>query len=167
MGARMRKVIFDTNVLLDYFNISCSEQDFKNAKALVTELWRSGSGFLVTPTTLKDLEYIMTACLKRDILNEKGQIASEDAQAIAALCQAALDAVMEVGNVVSLGLADCRMAQTLMKTHGDYEDNLITAAALRMGADCIVSRDGKFQRRCPVACMDPAACLSSLQAGIF
>lgn len=163
----MRRIILDTNVLLDYFGVCCSDADHGIALELIAEIMRRSDGFLVTPTTLKDFEYLLSAQLKREVRDQKGSVSAHDAAAIFAVSQSALETLADLSCVISLGEADCAMARVLCNTHADYEDNLIVAAALRLEDACIVTRDRKLLAHCPVACMNPSDCLAGMRAGIF
>lgn len=163
----MIKVIFDTNILLDYFGVCRAEKDRAAAVDLVTELAKRATPFLVTPHTMNDFHYLLQMMLKRAIREEYGEVTEKDAVAVRTLAEAALEQILDVGTIASEDLATCEMARVLYKQHADYEDNLIAAVALRIDATCIVTRDARFASHCPVMCCTPAEALSYIQTGVW
>ena len=163
----MLKIVFDTNVLLDYFGVACTERDHAAAVDLVSELVKRSVPFVVTPTILKDFNYLFSAALKRDIREHEGEVTERDARAIQAMAEAALESVLDVGTIASEDLATCEMARSLCKSHNDYEDNLVAAVALRIGAHCIVTRDVAFGKHSPVLCVTAGEALDFVRAGVW
>ena len=160
----MLKVVLDTNVLLDLFGAS-SEADALQAKALVAELARHSETPICTPAILKDFAYLYPLRLKSVIRAEKGSFDESDAACVAQCASAAVASLMELCAVASEGMVDCEMARLMCKQHADFEDNVIAAVARRIDADYIVTRDERFMRHCPIACLSPADMVAHLQAG--
>ncbi len=146
----MVRLVVDTNVLLDYFGVSCSEQDQKNAMAFIKKLVEHEIVFLVTPSVLRDFYYLFCSKLKKKVREDLGEVAPEAAMAIQAACLEAIEAIMNVGTVASEDLCSCEAARVLCKQHSDYEDNLLSAVALRIEATAIIPRDAAFTTHAPV-----------------
>ena len=163
----MRKVFLDTNVILDYFGASNQADSCRNARSVIDELWKTGDGFLVTSSQIKDVRYILERRFRRAVQIEKGTVSEADAAAAQACADAALDNLLALASVASEGASDCATARVLCRQHPDFENNLIAAVALRSQADCIVTRDAGFIRHCPVACMTPGDFLNALENGII
>ena len=163
----MPKIVFDTNVLLDYFGVACAARDHDAAVELVSELAKRSVPFVVTPTILKDFNYLFSAALKRDIRQHEGEVSDKDARAIQAMAEAALESILDIGTIASEGLSTCEMARSLCKNHSDYEDNLVAAVALRIGADCIVTRDKAFAKHSPVLCVSAGEALDFVRTGAW
>lgn len=163
----MLKMILDTNVLLDYFSCMTTQQDHQNALNLISELSRRETPFLITPTILKDSQYFISVELKKMIRSDKGVLTHEDAANVKIATITAIEHILELCCVASEDAASCEMARVLSEKHYDYEDNLISAVALRVDATCIVTRDKAFAKHCPVACFTPEQALSYLTAGIW
>lgn len=161
----MIKVLLDTNVLLDYCGATAREDQIQDATQLISLLCEKGDGFIATPTILKDVHYLSQVSLKRRIKAEKGTLSPEDTQFVSKCSYALLDTLRELCVVVSESVVDCEIARSLCKQHNDYEDNLIAAVALRCGVDFIVTRDEKFMKHCPVACLTPKDMLAYLESG--
>lgn len=71
--------------------------------------------------------------------------------------------MLDIALVPNLGYAEGREALLLQNVHGDFEDNLVVAAALHMGADCLVTSDGRLMKHAPIACLTPQDALALLK----
>lgn len=163
----MLKMLFDTNVILDYFGCMTTEQDQKTAVTLVQRLERRGTPFLITPTILKDFQYLFASKTKQEFRSETGRLTNSNAASVIVTTHAVIETLMELCCIASEDAATCETARLLCKTHFDYENNLIAAVALRIDATCIVTRDKAFAKHCPVACHTPEQALSYLEAGVW
>lgn len=63
---------------------------------------------------------------------------------------AALANLFETATVVGADHSDAYKVLKQKVAHGDYEDNLVVAAALRSGADFLVTDDEKLRRDAPI-----------------
>lgn len=160
-------LVFDVNALLDYYGITDYPEDQKAATELITALSSQETAFIITPTVLKDFRYLFSTLSKRRIRAEKGTVTESEAAAVKITEKAAADHLMDIATIASENLSTCEMARTLYNQHPDYEDCLIAAVALRIGADCIVTRDKAFAKHCPVACYTPAEALPYVESGVW
>ena len=163
----MLKILFDTNIILDYFGMSTSAQDCDMAARLVTEILLRTDSFLTTSTSLKDFDYLFRLNMKRIARCEKGELLQEDADAISGIAFNILESIQEICNVVSEGSADVVLAHKLLKQHPDFEDCLLAAVAMRIQANCIVTRDERFIKHCPVSCLTPKDALALITSGFY
>ena len=159
------RVMCDTNFLLDFFNVGSSDRDCDAAKDVVSLCIMNAVDLMITPSTLKDFRYIFASRRKRAAQIANGEISKRDAAAVKAIVEAATNTVFELFTVAATGQVDCDMARVLMKTHDDFEDNIIAAVALRTDANCIITRNKAFAKHCPVTCRDPEAMMLMLNAG--
>ncbi len=161
------KLIIDTNVLLDFFAVSCTEDNFRSAKSLITELSKREQLFLVTPSILRDFHYLFCSRLKAETRAKNGTVTSSEVATIQTLCLASIESITSLGTIASEDLGTCEMARVLCKTHPDYEDNLLSAVALRVDATAIVTRDASFAKHSPVLCCTPEQALRHIQNGVW
>ena len=64
-----------------------------------------------------------------------------------------VNSIADYAEIVGGDGSDARIAALHKKVHDDFEDDLILAAAHRMGADLIVSEDIAFIKHSPIAAM--------------
>ena len=163
----MHIIIVDVNVLVEEAQSLIISSKIEESRKLINLLSESNIQIGLTPTMLKDLRYLVCARTKKLIRDEKGKLEAVDAIFAQQVALSKLDWYLENATIISVGLVDCRMARTLMKVHNDYEDNLITAAAIRTEATGIITRDEKFAKTCQVKCFSPAQAIKSIEAGLW
>ena len=150
-------LLLDTNVLLDYF-IRRNERN-----AAVVELFGladacEGVVLCVASLTLKDMYYLLERFLKREAAAQ-GRASDAAAAAARTAAWACVRQVLDHVQVVSVGLDEVLEACALRRIHGDFEDDLILAAAMKAGADYLVTSDGRLERHVPEASVDVARAL--------
>ena len=92
---------------------------------------------------------------KRALEAEHGSCSPGDYLAIQDMAAACVRMFMDFALVVPLGHNECLHAMSLRPVHGDFEDDLIVAAAARVNADYLVSSDKRLRHHAPVACLTP------------
>lgn len=153
------RLLVDTNVWLDHYLARLPRQ--RACTALLTAAAEGQAALLVTAPVLKDLYYLLSVQLKRDIRSEKGQVSEEDALAVDELAWACTRNALELASVTPVGAMDVWDAFTLRAAHPDFEDDLLLAAARSAGADAIVTGDRKLAQHAPVPCLTPEEWLES------
>ena len=159
----MKKVLLDTDVLLDYLlgrNPGC---------AAVTELlslcYERSMMPYVTSLSLKDVFYLVSMLLKRMSRESSGgTLAEESAVAAQEVAWACVRKLLESCLVVPVGSSTCLEARTLQSVHDDFEDDLQLAAAREMSVDIFVTADARLMRHAPITCMSARDACALLRA---
>ena len=143
-----KTVLCDTNVWLDYYLGLRPNHD--SARRLIRDGIYQDVLFLVPVSALGDFFYLCQADFKKALRDAYGTI--DESQAVAARegAWAALANLLETATVVGADHSDAYKALKQKVAHGDYEDNLVVAAALRSGADFLVTDDEKLRRDAPI-----------------
>ena len=141
-----RRMLMDTNVWLDYY---LEEGAFAEAKRLVELAEAEKIDLLYTPTTAKDLFYIIPRRLRL-------RIPDRSDVPLAPASWACIEHMMQVATASPLSLGECEMARMLGKRMPDLEDNLIIASADTANADYVVTSDRRMIAAMPEVCITPA-----------
>ena len=154
---RPRLFLVDTSVWIDFF--LRGERGYEEARQFFMEAERREIGLLYTATTLKDVFYLIPRRLRTRALSEGD--ATEVSFAPAAW--ACVRAMTEIATVAPLSLPECDLAWMLRNKHGDFEDNLVIAAAETCNADYVVTYDRELLEHFPPACITPQQALELLE----
>ena len=151
MSENPKRILFDTNVWLDYFipqrrGRSAAIEFLRDACAAQVDL-------LYAATSSKDLFYLISSEHKAWYRREHGSLSQDAASAATSLAWDCLDVLSQLATPVPCDLSDIWMASKQRKLHSDYEDDLIIAAAMRAKADLLVTNDVKLCSHAPVAAM--------------
>lgn len=141
------RYLLDTNIWLYYF---LGENAYKHEiMDLITSGQDDGVDILFTPTTAKDLFYVLPRALRR-----AGAIGPDET--MSSIAWGCLERMFELATPAPQSAAECHIARTLRSTIPDFEDAMIIAAAETAGADYIVTLDKELLRDMPEVCVDPA-----------
>ena len=146
---RARSLLLDTNVWLDYFlGTGPSIDDISR----IVERGAEGTvDLFYTPTSAKDLFYILPRRLRRACANG----AQADEASFRSVAWACVERMMELACAAPLSHAECQLARMLRGEFGDFEDDLILAAAETAKVDYIVTNDRALLQSVPEACVTP------------
>ncbi len=135
------KLLLDINILLD---VLLDREPWSDAASRLLSAVESGKaeGF-VAPHTLPTINYIVAQSQDRKI------------------ARAAVADLLRILEVASIAKADFQRALELPLS--DYEDALQAAAAVKIGADYLVTRNEKDFRAAPVPTADAPTVLALLQ----
>jgi predicted nucleic acid-binding protein len=134
------KLLLDINVLLDV--LLDREPWSEAASALLSMIESEAAEAFVAPHTLPTIHYIVARARDRKV-------------AVAAVTD-----LLRIVEVATLTKTDFQEA--LAVGIPDFEDAVQTTAALRIGADYLVTRNDKDFRESPVPIADPATILALL-----
>lgn len=141
------RYLLDTNIWLYYF---LGENAYKHEiMDLIASGQDDGVDILFTPTTAKDLFYVLPRALRR-----AGAIGPDET--MSSIAWGCLERMFELATPAPQSAAECHIARTLRSTIPDFEDAMIIAAAETAGADYIVTLDKELLRDMPEVCVDPA-----------
>lgn len=149
--------LVDTNVWIDFFIDRGRNHD--DAVAFVLASQERGIPLFTPIEGTKDVFFAVACELKRLQRKEKGAITEQFANAAEEAAWSCLSTLRKHSVIVAADANDMIEAMVQRSNHGDYEDNLVVAAAMRASATHIVSSDAKFQRHSPVPCVSIAEAL--------
>lgn len=156
----MYKIVLDTNVVVDYLmglEPACSE-----CKQLLLMHAACQHAVYVASLSLKDAYYLVSMQLKRMERQASGCLDDGMANAANEIAWACIRSFVENVLVLPVGRAETLQAFTYKPVHGDFEDNLVVAAARSANADFVVTNDQSLLRHAPIACLSSADILAFL-----
>ena len=149
---RPKTLLLDTNVWISYY--LGSRKDSVLAKRLLNLAVENDVQLAYAVTTAKDLFYLLAADCKRTFRAERGELTEDAAAAANELAWACVHHLSELAIAVPCDHTDVWMAHRQRRLHGDFEDDLVIAAAMRAKADLLVTSDESLLRHAPVAAVD-------------
>ena len=156
----MYKIVLDTNVVVDYLmgrEPACSE-----CKQLLLMHAACQHAVYVTSLSLKDAYYLVSMQLKRMERQASGRLDEGVANAANEVAWACIRSLVENVLVLPVGRAETLQAFTYKPVHGDFEDDLVVAAARSANADFVVTNDRSLLHHAPIACLSSADMLAFL-----
>ncbi len=160
----IKRVLFDTNVLVDYH---MGRPGAHTVCELINTLMAGEVSIFVAATSLKDLYYLLERFFKQEQRAAAGDGAAVDAKAASVARQIAwqcVDQTLEWATVANMGHAEAKVAWMLRGLHGDFEDDLILAAAENTDVDLVVTSDAALIAHATCACLTPADALAYVHA---
>ena len=143
-----KRVLCDTNVWLDYYLGARSGHE--HARMLIVQGCRKDIDFMVPSSCLGDIFYLCQADYKKAIRMACGELSRSQIAAAQICAWASVEHLIDLATVVGSDHGDAHIAMKYRSVHGDFEDDLVLAAALRSHADCLVTGDEKLRRHSPV-----------------
>jgi predicted nucleic acid-binding protein len=141
--------LVDTNVWIDYF--MATEPHGKEVLAFFEAVDQRGGTLLYTPTTLKDVFFLIPRILRR----EAQAAGKPDNTSFAPAAWACVRTMTEIAVAAPVSPPEFDLAWTLRSRHADLEDNLIIAAAETCNADYVVSYDRAMLEHFSPVCITP------------
>ena len=138
------RVLVDTNVFLDYL-MQREPWTADSRKIFMLAAEQKGEFFMAAKTAV-DIHYL----LKKSLHDE-------------AEVRRALEKLMKLFTPADTRGTDCLLA--LQSNLSDYEDAVLTETALRIRADCIVTRNIRDFAGSPVKTLTPQQLLEHMSAG--
>lgn len=145
------KMLVDTNVWMDYC-IATSE-NHEAAVRFMTESAASGAVLYVSSVSLKDIFQLIVRRTKKELRDEGVEVDAAWSAAITESAWSFVRSVREDALVVPVGPSEILFAETWHDEHGDFEDDLILAAAKRVRADCVVTSDKDLLKHAKGTCL--------------
>lgn len=161
MTDRSIKLLLDTNVWIDTF-VATRPRHASACRLLDLALEKEVT-LLYTPTSMKDVHYLVAAELKQGMRASNIAPSTADYEIIANTAWEHVDNMSKIGTAVGCDESDLWLARKYQGIHPDLEDNLIIAAAQRANADYLVTSDEKLILHSPVAALSPTDALALLQ----
>lgn len=152
--------LLDTNVWVDFFIDRGRNHD--PAVNLVAAARTQDIPLFTSIETTKDVYYIVASELKRMNRESSGHLDDSFVRAVNETAWSCLSALRRHSTVVAADANDMIEAMVQRADHGDYEDNLVIAAARRASATHIVSSDASLQAHSPIPCIGIAQALDNI-----
>lgn len=153
-----RRLLVNTDVWVDFFD----QTRAGNAAAdqFVRCSIERGDILLYSISTAQSLYYAMWAAAKRMLRAMYGELTHPMRSAAEGMAWDCVRSLGEIATCVGSDKSDLWLAE---KSHGlrrDLEDDLVIAAAQRIGVHALVTTDGELLRRAPIAALCPADALT-------
>ena len=144
-------IVLDTCVWLN--SQMGSNPGHEDARELIIAAHRSGARLGIAAHSIATMFYVLERFFRR--LDAASEIAGEKHSQNAAkeAAWAIVNGIMEYAEVIGMDGSDARIAALYKSAHDDFEDDLVIAAAHRMGADLIVTDDLAFVKHSPLPTM--------------
>lgn len=149
-------LLVDTNVWIDYF--MKNEPIWRDCTSIVEAAAEDRVDLLVTPTTLKDIFYIIPRLLRRE-----GAGSADADTSFKPSAWACIELVLSIATPAPQSSAECELARALKGKIDDYEDGLVFAAAETTNADYIVTSDRQLLNSYPEVFVTPKRALELLE----
>lgn len=163
----MRKIMLDTNVVVDY--LMGRKPGCDDCAQLVAMHAANEVAVYVSALTLKDAYYLVSMQLKRMERQASGALSETMAHAANEIAWACVRQLIENVLVLPTGRAESLQALVLHSVHEDFEDDLVVATALSAGIDVLASNDESLIKHAPITCLtsrDTVALLESERTGL-
>lgn len=152
-----RYIVVDTNVWLYYF--LGREPECSTIRDLFLSCDEHGVTLIYTPTTYKDVFFLIPRQMRRDAIAE----GKDEEVSYLPSAWACIDVMTQVAVAIPQSLVECAMARDLRKSHNDLEGNLLIAAAETSDADYIITYDQRLIRDYAPVCLTPEQMLKFLE----
>lgn len=161
MSVKLQDILVDTNVWLDYLDPSrAGHQDAFN---LIAYACQEGHLIMYPLPILKDVFYLVAGNYKAQIRNEQGCLTESDALVASEIAWACLEQIRSIATGVGVDESDAWLACKMRSLHGDFEDNLVIAAAQRAESTYVVTSDKSLISHAPVVALQPKDALEALK----
>ena len=162
MSGNQLRILVDTNVWVDQFlPLRPGQQD---SLRLVERACDVDALLLYPACILKDVFYIINSESKRLVREKLGALSEVDTLAARTYAWGCIEAIQGLALPVDTTLIDIRMASIWRNVNGDFEDNLVRAAAERAGADLVVTWDKGLLSNRVMPVVTPAQALAEIDA---
>ena len=156
------RILVDTNVWLDQFLPGRPHE--RASREFVDLAVENGAALAYAAGSLKDVFYIIGSECRRLARGGDGELAEADALFAQEYAWGCIEAIQSMASPVGMDLVDIRKATIWRNSNGDFEDNLIRAAADRLGADLVVTWDKGMLSKCFVPTVTPADAIAELES---
>ena len=144
-------LLLDTNVWLDCYLPWRS--GYAAAQRLIVNAFEQNQTLAYAVPSIKDVFYMSAAEYKRAERASTGVLSESAARAANATAWGCVNNMQEIATAIPLDHTDVWMASKQRALHGDFEDDLVIAAAMRGKVDYLVTNDDALLRHCPVAAL--------------
>lgn len=162
MSAESPVLLLDANVWITFY--LGDRPGHEEVCDLLTRAVERGCELMYPLCASKDLFYVMARDFKmRYRAEHDGALSESAAGAARATAWGCVDHLAELATAVPCDHTDVWLAGKQRKLHGDYEDDLVISAAIRSGADLLVTYDEQLRAHATVATATPSMAISWLE----
>ena len=144
-------LLLDTNVWLDYYLPWRS--GYAASQRLIVSAFKQNQTLAYAVPSIKDVFFMVAAEHKRAERAATGALSESAARAATVAAWGCVNNMQEIACAVPLDHTDVWIASKQRVLHGDFEDDLVIAAAMHGKADYLVTNDDALLRHCPVAAL--------------
>lgn len=154
MSERAKRILLDTNIWLD--NYIDSRPGSAAARDVLAHARACNIQLLYAVTTIRDVFYLVASNFKRALRDEGIPIGEAEATVARQLGWSCIENMRALACAVGADESDVWLASKYRSLHGDFEDDLILAAAQRASVDALVTNDVRLIQKAPLTAMTPA-----------
>ncbi len=162
MSKTQMRIMVDTNVWIDQFLPDRPRQG--ESLRFLDRACEVDALLLYPACILKDVFYLISSESKRLAREQTGSLTEADAMASQSYAWGCIEAIQELALPVDTTLIDIRMASVWKRVNGDFEDNLVRAAAERAKADLLVTWDKEMLAKRVVPTVTPTQAIAEMDA---
>lgn len=145
----MDALLLDLNVWLDHAFVQ--REGHAAANRLLALAGEKEIPLLISASSLADFFFIARQMTKQIVSSgpSTGEFARQYAWGL-------VDNLLDIATVCAIDQGDTWMAQHFRNVHGDFEDDLVVAAAMRCKAAYLITNDADLLRHSPVPALSAA-----------
>ena len=156
--------LLDTNVWLDHY-LARPEEDNAATNLLRQAVSHEHVSLLYSPTTAKDMYFILERTLKELARHEGAPLPENAAEAARETAWACVANMSELATAAPLDESALWIARKFRRDHSDFEDNIIIAAGERANVDYIVTSDQQLLAHMPAIAITPKQACEFISQG--
>lgn len=145
------KLLVDSNVWVDYYVGSSPRHN--EASECLRACVVQGAMLYTSVVTVKDVFQLIVRRTKKELCSEGIEIDGRRSAAILELGWSCVRDMRELSIIVPVGDREVLYAEAWRDDHGNFEDDLILAAAKRADADYVVTSDVQLLKHAPRICI--------------
>lgn len=154
-------LMLDTNCWLDYY--IPDRPNGAQTRELIRYSFAHDVKLLYPAAIAKDVFCLIELEMKRFVRATQGELTQNAAALASEAAWSAVNHMRENAFAISVGQADVWHATKLRAVHGDFENNLVLAAAERADATYLVTSDEQLLKHATVAALAPEKALAALK----
>ena len=153
MGAEIKRIMLDVNVVLDDY--LPDRETGLMSRELIDRCRLAGIELLYPAASVQNIFYVIVSALKRAVRSEGREVTPAVSDTITRLAWSCVDNLEELGTPVGMDGSDIWLAGKHRDLNPDLEDDLVIAACKRAGADYLATNDRKLREKSPVPALSP------------
>ena len=158
MGAEIKRIMLDVNVILD--NYLPDRETGGTSRELINRCRDADIDLLYPASSVQNVFYVIVSALKRAVRMERGEVSPGTSETISRFAWGCVDDLEELGTPVGMDGSDIWLAGKYRDLNADLEDDLVIAACKRAGADYLATNDRRLREKSPVPALSPSDLLS-------
>lgn len=153
MTDHQTRLLVDTNVWLD--NYVPERSGHAESCRFISYCKEHAVQLLYPVETIKDVFYLIASSFKATVRASGVAVGEAESLVARQLAWSCIDNMRAIACAVGADEADVWLAAKYRSLHGDFEDNLVLAAAQRANVDYLITRDATLIAKATVAALRP------------